>query len=469
MKVISMERKKMFIARDKELSRFNSFLHSSKTALLIYGMRRTGKTCLIKKALEEWNGKAIYYQCSQENYHVNLDALTEEYSIALSDSNRHFDTFYDFFRFLAGLKEDIAVVLDEYNFLKEAYGKNQTDSMMQKIIDYLHQSSVKVILCGSEVTVMKELLEHDNPLFDRFDMTIHLKPFDYFDSSLFFQSMKPKDKVLMYSLFGGLPAALKEIKQDCTAAENVKSLLLSPEGRLRTLVEKTLLMEYQKLGSVYSLLSQIGNGKKTYSELRDRLDPRGTGNLSKLLSKLESNDSIKKLEPINKQGDARSAFYTISDNLLRFYFTYVYPNRGRIEMLGEDEVYRLFIEPSLDTWISYRFEEVVRSYFSRRVRKGLEKNILDIGLYWYNDKKSKTNGEFDCVLAHSEGYEVIEVKYLSGKMTEALAREEEQKIRRIEGLRISGLGFVSIEGFEFNNMAEYRLISGDDLFSDELK
>ena len=138
-------------------------------------------------------------------------------------------------------------------------------------------------------------------------------------------------------------------------------------------------------------------------------------------------------------------------------------------MLGEDEVYRLFIEPSLDTWISYRFEEVVRSYFSRRVRKGLEKNILDIGLYWYNDKKSKTNGEFDCVLAHSEGYEVIEVKYLSGKMTEALAREEEQKIRRIEGLRISGLGFVSIEGFEFNNMAEYRLISGDDLFSDELK
>ncbi len=54
-------------------------------------------------------------------------------------------------------------------------------------------------------------------------------------------------------------------------------------------------------------------------------------------------------------------------------------------------------------------------------------------------------------------------------MTEALAREEEQKIRRTEGLRISGLGFVSIEGFEFNNMAGYRLISGDDLFSNELK
>ena len=458
----------MFIARDKELSRFNSFMHSAKTALLIYGMRRTGKTCLIKKALETWSGKAIYYQCSQENYHVNLEALTGEYSIVFSDYHRHFDTFYDFFRFLAGLKEDIVVVLDEYSFLKESYGKNQTDSMMQKIIDSLYQSSVKVILCGSEVTVMKELLEHDNPLFDRFDMTIHLKPFDYFDSSLFFQNLQPKDKVLMYSLFGGLPAALREIKQDCSAAENVKSLLLAPEGRLRTLVEKTLLMEYQKPGSIYSLLSLIGNGKRTYSELRDRLDPRGTGNLSKLLSKLESNDSIKKLEPINRQGDARTAFYTISDNLLRFYFTYVYPNRGRIEMLGEDEVYRLFIEPSLDTWISYRFEEIARSYFSRRVRKVLKKNIFYIGLYYYNDKKTKTNGEFYCVLAHPEGYEIIEVKYLSGKMTEALAQEEEQKIRRIEEFRILGIGFVSIEEFGFNNPG-CRLISGEDLFSDELK
>ena len=314
---------------------------------------------------------------------------------------------------------------------------------------------------------MKELLDHDNPLFDRFSTTIHVRPFDYYDSSLFSKEADVRDKVLIHSIFGGLPAALKEVRLDQSIEKNIKALLLDPDGRLRILVERTLLMEYRKLGSVSSLLTLIGNGKRTYAQLRDKLDARNTGNLTKLLSKLETNESVKRLEPINKPGDDRAAFYTIGDNLLRFYFTYVHPNRGRIEMLGVDEVYRLFVKDSLDTWVSYRFEEIARSYFSRRVRKGLEKDILDIGLYWYDDRKRKTNGEFDCVLAHPDGYEVIEVKHLAGKMGEELALQEKAKIQAIEGLRLSGIGFVSLEGFDFD-WPKCRLVTGKDLYDDRL-
>lgn len=457
----------MFVAREGELARFRAFLESGQNAMLIYGMRRTGKTALIHKALESWEGKSIYYQCSQESAKVNLDALVEEYGMVFGDSNRHFETFPDFFSFLARLATPIVIVLDEYNYLKDGYGKTQTDSMMQRIIDSIQGTTLKVVLCGSEVTVMKELLDHDNPLFDRFSTTIHVRPFDYYDSSLFSKEADVRDKVLIHSIFGGLPAALKEVRLDQSIEENIKTLLLDPDGRLRILVERTLLMEYRKLGSVSSLLTLIGNGKRTYAQLRDKLDARNTGNLTKLLSKLETNESVKRIDPINKRGDDRAAFYTIGDNLLRFYFTYVHPNRGRIEMLGVDEVYRLFVKDSLDTWVSYRFEEIARSYFSRRVRKGLEKDILDIGLYWYDDRKRKTNGEFDCVLAHPDGYEVIEVKHLAGKMGEELALQEKAKIQAIEGLRLSGIGFVSLEGFDFN-WPECRLVTGKDLYDDRL-
>ncbi len=457
----------MFVAREGELARFRAFLGSGQNAMLIYGMRRTGKTALIHEALEYWEGKSIYYQCSQESAKVNLDALVEEYGLVSGDSNRHFETMPDFFRFLTRLATPIVVVLDEYNYLKEGYGRAQTDSMMQRIIDSLQGTAVKVVLCGSEVTVMKELLDHDNPLFDRFSTTIHVRPFDYYDSSLFSKEADVRDKVLIHSIFGGLPAALKEVRTDKTIEENIKTLLLDPDGRLRILVERTLLMEYRKLGSVFSLLTLIGNGKRTYAQLRDKLDARNTGNLSKLLSKLETNESVKRFEPINKPGDDRAAFYTIGDNLLRFYFTYIHPNRGRIEMLGVDEVYRLFVKDSLDTWVSYRFEEIARAYFSRRVRKGLEKDILDIGLYWYADRKRKTNGEFDCVLSHPDGYEVIEVKHLGGKMSEELALQEKAKIQAIEGLMLSGIGFVSLEGFDFD-WPECRLVTGKDLYDDRL-
>ena len=68
----------MFVAREGELARFRAFLESGQNAMLIYGMRRTGKTALIHKALESWEGKSIYYQCSQESAKVNAAKGLEE-------------------------------------------------------------------------------------------------------------------------------------------------------------------------------------------------------------------------------------------------------------------------------------------------------------------------------------------------------------------------------------------------------
>ena len=453
----------MFVAREGELARFRAFLESGQNAMLIYGMRRTGKTALIHKALESWEGKSIYYQCSQESAKVNLDALVEEYGLVFGDSNRHFETLPDFFRFLARLATPIVVVLDEYNYLKDGYGKTQTDSMMQRIIDSIQGTALKVVLCGSEVTVMKELLDHDNPLFDRFSTTIHVRPFDYYDSSLFSKEADVRDKVLIHSIFGGLPAALKEVRLDQSIEKNIKALLLDPDGRLRILVERTLLMEYRKLGSVSSLLTLIGNGKRTYAQLRDKLDARNTGNLTKLLSKLETNESVKRLEPINKPGDDRAAFYTIGDNLLRFYFTYVHPNRGRIEMLGVDEVYRLFVKDSLDTWVSYRFEEIAKAYFHRMAKEGLRDDILRIGSYWYDDRKSRKNGEFDVALETYDGYEIYECKFLEAKAASSLVRSEKRNVEEIEGIHASKFGFISSSGFE-EEIDGVTLISGEDIY-----
>lgn len=80
------------------------------------------------------------------------------------------------------------MVLDEYNELKEAYGGIETDSMMQKIIDNLSGTDVRVIISGSAVSVMMELLDSSNPLFDRFFVALKLEDFDYFESSAFLGS-----------------------------------------------------------------------------------------------------------------------------------------------------------------------------------------------------------------------------------------------------------------------------------------
>ena len=117
-------------------------------------------------------------------------------------------------------------------------------------------------------------------------------------------------------------------------------MLMDSKGFIRFLVENTLLSEFNKIGPVLTIMARIGNGKRTYPELQAVFNQRKTGNLSRWLSKLVANDILAKDFPINEK-NSRRVFYYISDNLFRFYFTYFYPTRSRIDRVGCDAVFPL--------------------------------------------------------------------------------------------------------------------------------
>lgn len=458
----------MFISRKKELEKVKSFLSSEENAMLIYGKRRVGKTSLIQKAVEDSDYPVLFYQCTAESYEINLQAMTEELQETLSLSFLSFRSFYELFAFLILQNRKIVVVLDEYGELKKSYGALQADSMLQKIIDKLKRTKVKIIVSGSAVAAMKELLEEQNPLFNRFSYIIHLHEFDYYDASLFYPSFSNREKVSYYSVFGGSPNVLEFIDKSASLEENIENLLLDRDGRVRSFVEKSLLQEYSKLGPALSLFQFLGNGKKTYTEIKDKLDPGNTGNLSKLLEKFQKNETVGKVCPINRKNEKRRTFYKLNENLLRFYFTYVHSNRSQIEMTGPHAVFTARIMPSLDTFISYRFEDICRSYFSRLAKKNSLPGILDIGTYWYDDPRTRMNGEFDCVLEFQDGYDVYEVKFLPEAMTKEIALSEADSIRAIEAFKPRHIGFISVSGFDFSD-SDFHLVTGDDLYASFLE
>ena len=65
---------------------------------------------------------------------------------------------------------------------------------MQAVIDRLPEN-VKLILCGSYITVMKELLAEDNPLFGRFSLIQHIRDFDYCDAAKFYPGLPVREKI----------------------------------------------------------------------------------------------------------------------------------------------------------------------------------------------------------------------------------------------------------------------------------
>lgn len=92
-------------------------------------------------------------------------------------------------------------------------------------------SRLKLILCGSYIDVMRSLLARDNPLFGRVDLTLDLKPMDYYDSARFYPSFSDEDKVRLFSVFGGIPYYNQFIDESFTVRENIMELIAAPGAR----------------------------------------------------------------------------------------------------------------------------------------------------------------------------------------------------------------------------------------------
>lgn len=456
----------MFIAREKALHELTEQLASKKkTAILVYGKRRVGKTTLIAEAAKSFSGVVIEQLFTNSTLSGNIALFGNTVCEALNLPPVQFQTLNDIFEFLKSQKRDILVVMDEYQYLKQSGKKNEVDSFLQDIVDHL-TPQVKVVLCGSYITIMKELLERENPLFGRFTHILHLEEFDYYDAARFYPRASIRRKIENYAIFGGSPFVLENLEENKSLKENIVRLLLPETGVLRSYMENIILKEIQKAYDI-RIFETLGNGKKRYSEIQSLLGGDGNGLLDKQLKTLIQMESISKVAPINKQNDKKKQFYEITDNLMRFYFTYIFNRTGQIARLGEEAYYDAYIEPSLNQFVSRRFEDQVRQYFGRVIRTGQRKDILDYGTLWYDDPKTKTNGEFDCVLETKDGYELYECKFFRGPMEAQACEQEEAQMRSIPGVEPAKVGFVCSAGFDFSDK-QYTLITGEDLYDEAL-
>lgn len=456
----------MFVGRKKELQDLEVELsgRNRKTAILIYGKRRVGKSTLIMEAAKKFDGIVINHLCVSSTFEGNLELIYKSVSEGLLLPGIRFDSLFAMMDYLKTLDKRILLIIDEYPYLKQTRKKNEVDSYMQAVIDRL-PSNVKLILCGSYITIMKELLTEENPLFGRFTLIQHIHDFDYYDASQFYPDLPIRDKVAWYGVFGGCPYVLENLNVEETLPENIKRLVLPENGIVRSHIENIMLKEIQKTFDV-RILEVLGNGKKKYTEIRDRLGNKETGLLDKQLKILLDMETIQKTEPINRRNDKKKQFYEITDNLMRFYFTFVFGAAGTITRIGEEQYFKRNIEAVLDQFISRRFEGITLQYFHRMAVLGKFSDIEDFGSYWYDDPVAKTNGEFDCVIKRTgDLYDFYECKYFDRRMTLEECMQEADQLVHIQGIEVSGIGFVCSGGFAFENENSFILVDGKKLYA----
>lgn len=457
----------MFYGRENERKKLHTmFLSDGQMIALIYGRRRIGKSELIKQGLKETNLKSIYYECKQTTERNNVDSLAELIGEIFDFPKPAFENIEVLLQFLFKMseKEPMILVLDEYPYLRE--NSKGLDSILQSIIDhYKDTSHMKLIVCGSYVGTMKALLEKQNPLYGRIDLTLNLKPMDYYESALFYPEFTEEDKVRLFSVFGGIPYYNRLIDAKKSVRENIIELIASPGARLENEVSMYLNSEISKITNANEVFEALAKGFSRYKDILDQSNVSSGPALIDILDKLMRMDVVSKEAPINDENNKKKSGYFISDNLSLFYYKYIFRNLSRMNIMDSDVFYDKYIAEDFETkYVPKSFERICRQYLIRKNRNGLMEEVFEkIGKYYYDDPIEKRNGEFDIVTLDDRGYIFYEAKFRKDPVTESTVQNE---IRQVEqtGLECYRYGFFSKSGFTCKDGERRILIELKDLY-----
>lgn len=452
----------MFVGREEELALLQHE-HIGK-AVMVYGKKRVGKTTLILKALEQCPYQTVYFECLKGTIQDNIAGFVQELvRIKVLPVPLAFSSLQDVFAYLNTLPQKMVVVVDEYTHLYAMNDSGVVDSVFQSIIDS-RLSNIELILVGSHIGLMKDLLQERNPLYGRFAASIKLDELNYLDASKFYPDKSAYDKVAHYAVFGGSPFINQALNPDATLRENIIGTVLNPMSPVYLYANQLVFSDNALNINTEHIFSVLGNDRKRYTEIEDALGVKKTGNLAKQIKTLTDLDILSRRIPINKPNDNKKATYELSYNLLRFYYTFVYKNASAFQVLGADAFYDEFIAPVLTDFIARRFEDICREYFSLQVRSGRMNGVRSIGSYYPDTAVRCENKAFSVSVELADGYAVYLPKYSAQPMTLDEIHGEAQRMEGVNDPGIKQLGFISINGF-VEQEKPYIYLDDNDIFA----
>ena len=456
-----------FYGREQQQKKLKRVLAKNELQVtLIYGRRRVGKSELIKQCLLSQDVPKLNYECKQTTEMNNVESLSTLISENFGLPTLGFgsmETLLDYL-FQRAEKEQLILVLDEYPYLRETV--TGIDSILQSLIDrYKDTTHLKLVLCGSYVEIMKSLLARENPLYGRVDLAIDLKPMDYYESAMFYPTFSSEDKVRIYSVFGGIPYYNRLVDPALSVRENIQELISAPGARLENEVSMYLKSEISKIANANEVFEALSKGFSKYSDLLSQSHVSSGPTLVDVLEKLIRMEVVEKQAPINDADNRRKSGYFIVDNLSLFYYRYIFRFLSQRNVLDEDVFYDRYINEDFETqYVPRIFENICKQYLIRQNRAGkIEPPFDKIGKYYYDDPKTRSNGEFDTVTEDPLGYIFYESKFRREPVSIAMIHEEIKQVQAT-GLNCYKYGFFSRSGFQCEPTDHMIFIYLDDLY-----
>ena len=356
---------KKFINRNKELLALQKeYIRDEASFIVIYGRRRVGKTSLIKEFCKD--KKKIMFLATEENENENRNAFQERVAEELGNNllkEAQITRWEPVFEVIAqacdNYDERLILVIDEFQYLGKA--NPAFPSILMRIWDEkLKDKNIMLILCGSLINMMtSQVLNYDSPLYGRRTSQIKLEQIAFSYYKEFMPDESEDNQILFYSVTGGVPKYIELFNKDRDIYEAIRDNILSDTSFLYEEPVFILQNEVTEIGSYFTLLKTIAAGNHKLGKIAAAMEIKQTS-LSKYLKVLMELDILERQIPVTDENPEKSkkGLYFIKDNFIKFWFQFVYPNKGMLESGRDDFVYEKIRKNFIDNHVSFVYEDM---------------------------------------------------------------------------------------------------------------
>jgi len=338
--------------RDVEWQDLADFVTSTLPGLriaVVYGRRRQGKSYLLRRLAEAANG--LYHLATEQGEALSLrrfgDALAQWQGLPVGALR--FDGWepaLDTAIELMVKRGDRLLVLDEFPYLAAA--TPGLASIVQSLYDRIGPGSrhapVRLILCGSAISVMSELLAGTKALRGRGALEARITPFSYRDARAFWGIDDLGIAFMHHALMGGTPGYRELVNQPSVPerpgrfGEWMARNVLRPSAPLFTEATRVIHEDprIRDTATYSSVLAVIAAGETSATKIGGLLGRPATS-LIHQINMLESAGFVERRQDLLL--DRRPSF-AVADPVMRLHHLVIEPYLADLEAGRATEVWQ---------------------------------------------------------------------------------------------------------------------------------
>jgi AAA+ ATPase superfamily predicted ATPase len=399
-----------FIGRERELALLDALLAEVGAAvgeprpgqcLLVRGRRRIGKSSLVEAFVDRAGVPAMFFTAAGASTDIELESFVEAVSSSALPDRSVFDdaapgNWSAALRQLAGILPDdrpSVVIIDEVPYLMERV--DAFEGILQRAWDReLSRKPVLLVLIGSDLSMMEALSSYGRPFHQRgkelvlgalnpaeVGEMLQLAPAEAFDAAL---------------VTGGLPMICAAWRRGADLWQFLASELANPASPILVSAERSLAAEFPDSAMAGAVLSAIGSGERTFSNIARAAGGISHTTLTRATEVLVRKRMVAAELPLST-GTSKERRYRVVDPYLRFWLTFIGPHVAEIERLRGDITLER-IRAGWTTWRGRAVEPLLRESLARLLPDGVLPSAPAIGAYW-----TRTNSvEIDVIGADRE-------------------------------------------------------------------